>query len=123
VVAGVVKLDDLGIYLAAAGSKARQAAGRFILRAAPYLMKSLSFVGTVAMFLVGGGIITHGVGALHHLIESAEHAAHAVPGIGTTLAFLAPAIINMVVGLVVGAAVLALVSAYSKVFRKNAPAH
>ncbi|MCU0813815.1 MAG: DUF808 domain-containing protein [Burkholderiaceae bacterium] len=69
VVAGIVKLDDLGLYLSrrpGAGAGGRRALGRGILRAAPFLMKGLSVAGTVAMFLVGGGILVHGVPALHH---------------------------------------------------------
>ncbi len=72
-VAGIVKLDDLGLYLARTGGGAgwRHALGRGILAAAPWLMKLLSVAGTAAMFLVGGGILTHGIGPLHHAIESA----------------------------------------------------
>lgn len=123
VVAGVVKLDDLGIWLASGASRARQAAGRAILRAAPYFMKTLSIVGTIAMFLVGGGIITHGVPALHHLVEASGHAAEALPAIGAPLAYVAPSLANMVAGLIVGVAVLALVKLYEKLFRRNAAAH
>jgi predicted DNA repair protein MutK len=124
VVAGVVKLDDAGIWLAAAGSGARQSFGRFILRATPYLMKGLSFLGTAALFLVGGGIIAHGFPILAHVIESAEHSLHGMPGIGSSLAYVAPALMNMVVGLITGTAVLALVKLYSKMFRKKpAPQH
>ncbi len=120
VVAGVVKLDDLGIYLASKKGKAKQAWGHFILRATPYFMKALSFIGTVALFLVGGGIIVHGVPMLHHVVEWAEHALHALPGAGPALARVAPALINMVAGLVVGSIVLAAVTLYSKLFRKKA---
>lgn len=123
VVAGVVKLDDAGIYLTTLGSKASQAIGRFILRATPYFMKTLSFVGTVALFLVGGGIITHGFPALHHLIEAAEHGASVMPGIGATLAYVTPAIMNMVAGFVVGVISLGLVMLYSKLFRKSVLSH
>ena len=75
-VGGIVKLDDLGLRLAREGAgKASAAIGRGILAFAPKLMKFLSVAGTVAMFLVGGGILVHGVPALHHLAE----AAHAIP--------------------------------------------
>ena len=120
VVAGVVKLDDLGLYLASKKGKATQAWGRFILRATPYFMKALSFVGTVALFLVGGGIIVHGMPMLHHVVEWAEHALHSLPGAGPALAHAAPALINMLTGLVVGSIVLAAVTLYSKLFRKKA---
>lgn len=119
VVAGVVKLDDLGIYLTLKKGRFSQASGRFLLRATPYFMKALSFVGTVALFLVGGGIIVHGIPALHHGVEWAEHALHALPGAGATLARAAPALINMVSGLIVGAIVLAAVTLYAKLVRQK----
>ncbi len=122
-VGGIVKLDDLGIWLAGAQSRVRRSMGRAILLAAPWLMKTLSVVGTIAMFLVGGGIIVHGVPALHHLSESAGHAMDAVPGIGGVLAGIAPVLTSMIAGLIVGGAVLLLVSLYGKVFRTGASAH
>jgi uncharacterized protein len=72
-VAGIVKLDDAGLHLhrsAGDGAFARgkRALGGAILRAAPYLMKGLTIAGTAAMFLVGGGILAHGVPALHHAV-------------------------------------------------------
>lgn len=69
-VAGIVKLDDLGLRLIAAGG-AGKTLGAGILRAAPWLMKTLSVVGTAAMFLVGGTILVHGVPPLEHVIEAA----------------------------------------------------
>jgi predicted DNA repair protein MutK len=123
VVAGVVKLDDLGLYLAAGVNGAKKAAGRFILWITPYLMKTLSILGTVAMFLVGGGIIAHGFPFLHHFAEHAAHEAQELPTVGNVLAFGTPLLINMVIGLVVGSLVLALVHLYKKAFRKSATAH
>ena len=73
IVAAIVKLDDLGLYLSQLqGNGMRpllRAIGRGILRAAPWLMKGLSIAGTIAMFLVGGGIATHGIPAVHHALE------------------------------------------------------
>ncbi|HET6584374.1 MAG TPA: DUF808 domain-containing protein, partial [Nannocystaceae bacterium] len=69
-VAGIVKLDDLGLALSRRKAALARAAGRTIVRAAPWLLKGLSIAGTIAMFLVGGGIITHGVPPLHHFTES-----------------------------------------------------
>ena len=73
IVAAIVKLDDLGLYLSQLqGGGMRpllRAIGRSILRAAPWLMKGLSIAGTIAMFLVGGGIVTHGIPAVHHALE------------------------------------------------------
>jgi uncharacterized protein len=119
VVGGVVKLDDLGLYLVAAKGSAKRAFGRFILLATPYFMKALSFLGTAALFLVGGGIIAHGIPAFHHVVEWAEHAVHAMPGAGPALAPVVPSLINMVAGFVVGAVIVAAVTLYSKVFRKK----
>ena len=67
-VGGIVKLDDLGLYLSQKASSTAQSIGRGILWLAPWLMKFLSVAGTAAMFLVGGGIIAHGIAPLHHLI-------------------------------------------------------
>ena len=68
-VGGIVKLDDLGLWLSQKASSAAQAIGRGILWLAPWLMKFLSVAGTAAMFLVGGGIIAHGMAPLHHHFE------------------------------------------------------
>jgi len=115
-VAGIVKLDDLGLLLTERAARSRGASaalqrafGQGLLRSAPYLMKTLSIAGTAAMFLVGGGILTHGVPAVHHWIEGVERAAHALPA-GSLLAALAPTAINMVVGLLAGALILLVVT-------------
>jgi uncharacterized protein len=70
-VAGIVKLDDAGLYLSRRREKFSRALGAGLLRLAPWLMKGLSVVGTAAMFLVGGGILVHGIPPLHHLVENA----------------------------------------------------
>jgi predicted DNA repair protein MutK len=74
-VAGIVKIDDMGLYLirrpsAVAQGGPLQALGRGMLKVTPWMMKTLSVVGTAAMFLVGGGILVHGVPFLHHLTNS-----------------------------------------------------
>ena len=69
-VAGIVKLDDAGLYLSRQSAAWQQSLGRGILTAAPWLMKTLSVVGTAAMFLVGGGILLHGIPALGHAVEA-----------------------------------------------------
>ncbi len=121
-VAGIVKLDDAGLYLSRRGG-AQAALGRGILAAAPWLMKALSVAGTAAMFLVGGGILTHGVSVLHHGIE--EVAAHTAvwPG-GGFWAALTPMLLNAVIGIVAGAVVLAAVNLVKKLRRRarTAPA-
>ncbi|MBH1966263.1 MAG: DUF808 domain-containing protein [Comamonadaceae bacterium] len=102
-VAGIVKLDDLGLHLSQRAGSLAQAMGRGILVMAPWLMKFLSVAGTAAMFLVGGGILVHGVPALAHGVESW------VAGMGTVAGTLAGMVINMVVGLAAGAMVVGLV--------------
>ena len=112
VVAGIVKLDDAGLYLsrqaaANAWGRFKQAFGRGILWAAPWLMKLLSVAGTIAMFLVGGGILTHGVPVLHHAIEGlAEHAGW--------FAWPTPYLANALIGVVAGALVLGAVTLIQK---------
>ncbi|WP_194724718.1 DUF808 domain-containing protein [Noviherbaspirillum malthae] len=123
VVAGVVKLDDLGLYLSSGATSARQAIGRFLLWMTPYLMKGLSILGTAAMFLVGGGIIVHGFPVLHHFVENAEHKAHELPTVGNILAAGAPVLFNILIGFAVGAVIVGLVHLYRKSFRKGMVAH
>jgi uncharacterized protein len=102
-VAGIVKLDDLGLWLSRRASALAQGLGRGIVTAAPWLMKALSVAGTAAMFLVGGGILVHGVPALHHAIQGA------VAGMGSVAGFLLPTLADALVGIVAGALVLAAV--------------
>lgn len=105
-VGGIVKLDDLGLWLSGKASSAAQALGRGLLAAAPWLMKGLSVAGTAAMFLVGGGILVHGIGPLHHAIEGAG-AAVAQGALGGMWQALAMNALNAVAGIAAGAVVLA----------------
>lgn len=117
-VAGIVKLDDLGLHLSKKQG-VTSGIGRGILRVAPWLMKALSVAGTAAMFLVGGGIITHGIPALHHLIEPVlEHIA-AIPAVGGTLHVLAPFVIDALCGILVGAIIVVVVTLGKRIFRPN----
>ena len=100
-VAGIVKLDDAGLALSRRTGLQR-ALGAGIVRLAPYLMKALSIAGTAAMFLVGGGILTHGIPAVHHWIEP--------------LGALSAAVANGLFGMIAGAAALAAVSLAGKVW-------
>ncbi|MET4575697.1 DUF808 domain-containing protein [Ottowia thiooxydans] len=110
-VAGIVKLDDLGLYLSQRAGKLAQSVGRGILVMAPWLMKFLSVAGTAAMFLVGGGILVHGVPALAHWVEGWSAG---MGGIGGALAGM---LVNMVVGMVAGAAVVGLVQLVKRIRR------
>lgn len=118
-VAGFVKFDDLGIYLCAGASRVKRAAGRFILRATPYLMKALSIGGTVALFLVGGGIIVHGLPMLENLVEPARNLALALPAVGAWIASTVPLLIDFVAGFVVGAIVLLSVKLTARLMPKK----
>ena len=83
-------------------------------------MKTLSVVGTAAMFMVGGSILMHGVPALHHLVDSAATAAGGVAGIGPVLKAVTPTVIDAVAGLIAGAIVLLVVSLGQKLFKRKA---
>ncbi|UST81324.1 MULTISPECIES: DUF808 domain-containing protein [Pseudomonas] len=109
-VAGIVKLDDLGLWLTQKPGQMAKKIGGGILSAAPYMMKTLSVVGTAAMFLVGGGILTHGVPVLHHWIEGIGAAAGSA-------GFAVPMLLNGVAGIIAGAVVLAVVSVVGKLWK------
>jgi len=113
-VAGIVKLDDLGLWLSRSASATAQALGRGIVRAAPWLMKALSVAGTVAMFLVGGGILVHGVPPLQHAIVDA------VQGFGAVAQAVLPMLANGLLGVVAGALVVAAVTLVQRVRRPAA---
>lgn len=111
-VAGIVKLDDAGMYLMQApeggtGAAARIALGKGILAVAPWLMKTLTVVGTAAMFLVGGGILVHG-------IPGAQDWIHPLQDMAGAMSWLVTLLINLVAGIVAGALVLLVVSGVSK---------
>ena len=106
-VAGIVKLDDLGLHLLTKPGRLRQTIGQGLLLTAPKLMKALTVIGTAAMFLVGGGILAHGVEPLHHFIE---HAGEVVGLFGGVVA----ALLNALVGVAGGALALGAVSLAGK---------
>ncbi|WP_437799674.1 DUF808 domain-containing protein [Sorangium sp. So ce693] len=116
-VAGIVKLDDAGLYLSRQDGGLQQSLGSGILKAAPWLMKGLSVAGTAAMFLVGGGILTHGVPWLHHPIEDMTQ------GAGAVLGAVVPSLANMVVGVAAGAVVLGVVTAVKQAMTREKDDH
>ncbi|ASJ72291.1 DUF808 domain-containing protein [Granulosicoccus antarcticus] len=129
-VAGIVKLDDAGLHLTAPadGSKPSafsQAVGRGILWFAPKLMKFLSVVGTAAMFIVGGGILTHGFHWLAVKIQSAADGVSGLPvftdikGIGSLAEQLTTTLLNTTVGVLAGIAALVLFMGYQKLRGKK----
>jgi predicted DNA repair protein MutK len=112
-VAAIVKIDDVGIHLSRSigtdgFTRFKRGLGVALLRGAPYLMKTLSIAGTAAMFLVGGGILTHGISPLHHAIEHLEQSLGWLGGLAAMVA-------NGLFGVVAGAIVLAGVSAFGRV--------
>ncbi|MBI5925324.1 MAG: DUF808 domain-containing protein [Aquabacterium sp.] len=118
-VAAIVKMDDVGLYFSQMEGQGplpalRRRVGQGLLAAAPVLMKTLSVVGTAAMFLVGGGILLHGLPGAHEVVEAAEHAVHGVPAIGGVLAVVAPVVLDAVAGIAAGALALAVVMLGSK---------
>ncbi|MYM98601.1 DUF808 domain-containing protein [Duganella vulcania] len=117
IVAGIVKMDDAGLYLSRRGGSAVRALGRVLLAAAPKLMKLLSVVGTAAMFMVGGGILTHGLPGAHDLIHHATGAAATVPAAGPLLAWAAPVALDALAGIAAGALTLAVVMVGGKLLR------
>ena len=112
-VAGIVKLDDLGLFLSRKAGAAK-AIGTGILRTAPWLMKGLSLAGTAAMFLVGGGILVHGIPPLAHALEALADG----PAQGLIMFLL-----NAAVGVVAGAIVLGVVTLVQRLFARGKAAH
>ncbi len=125
-VAGIVKIDDAGLHLSTrpgdgAWARLQRQAGALMLRGAPWLMKGLSVAGTAAMFLVGGGIITHGIHALQPWVDRLVTSVATIGGIGPVLAFVTPMLVNALVGLVVGALLLGLVILWQRMVVRTAP--
>ena len=121
-VAGIVKLDDAGLHLTlqdGAGllRRMQRSFGRGILVFAPYMMKSLSVIGTAAMFMVGGGILIHGVPAASAAIHDLSGSAGTLPVVGAVLEALTPTLMGAVAGIAAGAVVLAAVSIAQRAYR------
>ncbi|WP_434667301.1 DUF808 domain-containing protein [Aeromonas sp. NJAU223] len=112
----IVKLDDIGLHLLQKpdGGTLRRAVGRGLLVSAPKLMHLLALVGTIAMFMVGGGILVHGWPFAHHLIEGAAASLAPLAGVGAVLAAVTPTLLNALVGVLAG---LVLVVAMTLVSR------
>ena len=116
-VAGIVKLDDAGLYLSQKRGNIPRTVGKYIVLAAPILMKGLSIVGTAAMFLVGGGILTHGLHAVQEWILHISSKVSALPGIGGVLKVIMPLLLDALAGIVAGAVVLVVVTLAGRVGR------
>lgn len=106
-VAGIVKLDDLGMHLIEKGGESKLAAlrrrsGEMILAFAPKMMKTLSVLGTAAMFLVGGGILVHGVPVLATWLHGIEDIAHGLPVAADLFSGLTALVFNGIIGIAAG---------------------
>ncbi len=114
-VAGIIKLDDLGLYLSQRpgehwSARAKRSLGRGIIAMAPWLMKTLSIVGTAAMFLVGGSILLHGIPPLAHAIEAMLPAG----GWGLFLQLLAEGLFGALAGLLL----VPIVAGITRLFKR-----
>lgn len=111
-VGAIVKIDDVGMWLHKKSSIVAKKVGMFLINSMPYIMKTLTFVGTIAMFLVGGGIIMHGLPFIHHTTDSIVHA-------NSFMEAVAPTVISLIIGFIVGGIVLAVVNGFEKIFHKK----
>ena len=119
-VAGIVKMDDVGLYLVKKGRGGFQIGlGKILLGMAPRLMKLLSVVGTLAMFLVGGGILVHGLPFAHHWVDLSVEGTNQLPAVGRIVGALTPTLINMATGLVAGLLSLVIYLVGQKLFGKS----
>lgn len=122
-VAVIVKLDDAGLYLCqqpvvGLWTKIRYQIGLACLHGAPYLMKLLAIVGTAAMFMVGGGILAHGIPVVHHFIAQLAQSAYVVPVVGGMLEMLLASLLNALLGIFCGALVLLAMTVCGRVYKR-----
>ena len=107
-VAGIVRMDDVGNWLMAKSSSAAQAFGRGLIAFTPWLMRGLSIVGTAAMFMVGGSLLGHGIGPIEQWVQAA------VVPMGGIAAALGPVLVHVVVGAIIGGVVVLCVELWHK---------
>jgi predicted DNA repair protein MutK len=121
-VAGIIKLDDAGLHLNAKSgdgipARFQRALGRGVLRFAPYLMRSLSFVGTAAMFMVGGGILTHGLHAVGATFAGWSQSLATWPVVGGVLGAIGPLLLDAGFGILAGIVALAALGLLARLLR------
>ena len=107
-VAGIVRMDDAGLYLIQKTNSLARKLGQFLLWAAPKLMHFLSIFGTAAMFLVGGGILIHGIPMAAEYMHHIEQWAHHLP-VAWLLGLIVPALVTAVLGFLAGSLVVGVV--------------
>ncbi|MFZ4507388.1 MAG: DUF808 domain-containing protein [Fimbriimonas sp.] len=115
-VAAIVKLDDAGLRLLQSGRALARSTGAAILRLAPILMRALSVLGTAAMFMVGGGILTHGIHSVGEVLHDWAHKVEGIP----VISVLASPILDGVFGLLVGAVIVLAWTLVSRLLPKKA---
>lgn len=116
-VALIVKLDDIGLHYMQQGAGLQATLGKWLVNFAPKLLKVLSFVGSAAMFLVGGGILVHGLPFFHHLVEDAALYSVDIPTLGTLLSGSTTMVLQGLFGVLAGFAcvsVMALVARFRR---------
>ncbi|MBU2878503.1 MULTISPECIES: DUF808 domain-containing protein [Alteromonadaceae] len=121
-VAGIVKLDDLGLYLLRKSITGKfdtlqRTLGRGLLMFAPMLMKTLAIVGTAAMFLVGGGILVHSIPTIHHVVH--EIVAWLETLFGSVSQSVAPILLEGLTGVMAGAVVMLVVTFATKLKKSS----
>ena len=124
-VGGIVKLDDVGLHLSRRNGDAmvprfQRRIGMSVLEAAPLIMKGLSIVGTAAMFLVGGGILVHGIPVLNGWLEGLAERVAATSGIGRVLRVATSFLLDAAIGIVAGALILVVLSGLQRALRPRA---
>ena len=118
-VAAIVKMDDAGLYLSqrqgeSSFTRFNRQLGFGLLSAAPVLMKSLTIIGTAAMFMVGGSILTHGLHWVGEQIHHAEQFVETIAVVGPVLGLLTPSILNALFGIAAGAVAVLLMTGFQK---------
>lgn len=121
-VASIIKLDNAGLFLSQKNGdslvhKMQSSVGLFLLWVAPVIMKGLSIVGTAAMFLVGGGILTHGIPWISQLILQLASVASTVPGVGGILNASIPTLLDALIGVLFGSVILFGLMAGKRIWR------
>jgi len=121
-VASIIKLDNAGLFLSQKNGdslvhKMLSSVGLFLLWVAPVIMKGLSIVGTAAMFLVGGGILTHGIPWISQLISQLASVASTVPGVGGILNASIPTLLDALIGVLFGSVILFGLMAGKRIWR------
>lgn len=118
-VAGIVKMDDVGLYLSQRRgegifTRLNRRIGASLVTAAPVLMKALTVIGTAAMFMVGGGILTHGIHVISHAFEQAAAWTNTITVVGPVLALMTPTLLNAIFGVLAGAIAVFLLGAVQR---------